>query len=139
MAIFLIVSSALAAVAFAAVSLRFRYLRPACLAFADSRSAELWHELRGRRPLLVFTESLLLAGIKHLSEHRETLQTDAPRVFIHFGSDKRAVVPTVCVYEAGCGYLMEVAYRDELARVLLAVLAGLRPLCAVTMGRQRPA
>jgi hypothetical protein len=60
-------------------------------------------------------------------------------VFIHFGSDKRAFVPTVCVFEAGRGYLMEVAYKDHLARVLLAVLAGLRPLCAITMGRQRPA
>jgi hypothetical protein len=34
---------------------------------------------------------------------------------------------------------MEVAYKDQLAKVLLAVLAGLRPLCAITMGRQRPA
>jgi hypothetical protein len=139
MAIFVLLSFAVAAVAFAAVTLRFRYLRPASLAFVDSRSAELWHELRRRRPLLVFTDSLLLAGIQHLSDRRETLQADAPRVFVHFGSAKRTVVPTVCVYEEGCAYLMEVAYKDQLATVLLAVLAGLRPLCAITMGRQRPA
>lgn len=147
MAMFVIVSFALAAVAFAAISLRFRHLRPAPLAFADSRPAELCHELTGRRPLLVLTESPLFAGIQDVSDGRETLQTDAPRVSIHFGSDKRAVVlgsdkravvPTVCLYEAGCGYLMEVAYKDQLARVWLAVLAGLRPVCAIALGRQRP-
>lgn len=138
MAIFLMLSFAVVAIAFAAVGLRFRYLRPASLAFSDSRSAELWHELRGQRPLLVFTDSLLLAGMRHLTDRRETLQADAPRVFIHFGQDKRAVVPTVCVYEEGCGYLMEVAYKHQLARVLPSVLAGLRPLCAISMGKQRP-
>ncbi|MGH9627987.1 MAG: hypothetical protein ACRD7E_06560 [Bryobacteraceae bacterium] len=119
--------------------LRFAHLRPSAVAFADSRSAELWRELAQSLPLLVLTESLTRAMRENLSPGRKTLKADAPRVVVHFSCDSHATVPVIWLLEAGPGFLMEVAYKDKLAKVILAVIADLRPICAISVGRQKPA
>jgi hypothetical protein len=95
----------------------------------------LFRALRQRRPLLVLTDLLIRAAQGGLPAGRKA---DSARVFVHFGRDDRAGVPVVYVYETGQAYLMEIAYKDRLARVMLAVLAELQPLCAITIGPLKP-
>lgn len=112
---------------------RFLYLRPSPVTFRDTRSAELWRHLSKRRPLLLFTDSLFDSAQRHLFGTGETLEADAPRVLVHFGQDVRAAVPAVWLHEAGAGFLMKVWYRHKLAEVVLAVLKGLQPACALSI------
>ena len=127
-------------VAFSAFALwlRFMHLRPSVVSFADSGSAELWHKLAKGQPVLVFPDSPIVAAREQLSKCRETLKADAPRVFAHFFCDERTTIPVIRLHEAGPGYLMEVAYKGKLAKVILAVLGGLRPLCAISVGHRQP-
>ena len=118
---------------------RFGRLRASAVAFADCRSSELWRDLAQRQPLLVVTEALNCGARDRPWSGRETLKADASRVFVHFGYDARATVPVIWLHEAGPVFLMEVAYSDKLAAVILAVIAGLRPVCAICIGHPRPA
>jgi hypothetical protein len=118
--------------------LRFRFLRPAAVAFADGESAELWEELQGQRVCLLLTNCLAAARHDLLGGRGAAGFPNRRFAVVHFGRDKTAATPIIWVNRCDYGYTMEIGYARCLAAVMLRLLIDLDPAVALTTGDARP-
>jgi hypothetical protein len=116
---------------------RLRRLRPATLAFADAGSVQLWQWLQLHQALIILTDSLVEARARYLQGEGEVWLENGPRVFVQFVQDETNGDPVVRLGSCGPGYVMEVAYGGRLAPVMLAVINGLRPICALSISPEK--